>query len=460
MLPNRSPWIAQLKRSELYPSLLRPTSVDITIVGGGIAGISTAYFLLNMTNFSVALIEGDRLAHGATGHNGGQAVPYFERPFSDIVQTYGLEMACAAQKEILSTWDLLEDIYDTTNLKTPFHRFTGYAGCTTKEQILHHLENKYLRHKGGIDMEQIVIAAETSWLPEIPKRYDGLYSTAPHSHVLSLLETDSTHFKAALSTEKGALNSALFTEELAAYLLKQFPKRFSIYEGTKMSKVVLSKNNAVIETNHATLTSDQVVLCTNGFENFTIENGTGMDIDTRFHENIEGIVGYMAGYLEPLDKSPIAISYFTTKETEGGEIYYYLTRRPFELEQHQRHNLVCIGGPEVQLTDKRRYHRSHHEFQEQTLAEINGFLKKTYKPFPKSPTEYVFHWHGLMGYTRNILRLVGAEPCNKRLLYNLGCNGVGLLPSIAGGKRISRILSGDRLPKSIFDPVDTRCMIK
>jgi glycine/D-amino acid oxidase-like deaminating enzyme len=38
------------------------------------------------------------------------------------------------------------------------------------------------------------------------------------------------------------------------------------------------------------------------------------------------------------------------------------------------------------------------------------------------------------------------------VLYNTGCNGIGILPSIAGGKRIARILKGEILPKSIFDP--------
>ena len=36
------------------------------------------------------------------------------------------------------------------------------------------------------------------------------------------------------------------------------------------------------------------------------------------------------------------------------------------------------------------------------------------------------------------------------LLYNLGCNGVGFLPSIAGGHRIARLLSGERLPREFF----------
>ena len=65
---------------------------------------------------------------------------------------------------------------------------------------------------------------------------------------------------------------------------------------------------------------------------------------------------------------------------------------------------------------------------------------------------YDFHWHGLMGYNDSGIRVVGAHPRHPRLLYNLGCNGVGFLPSIHGGHRIARLLAGQRVAASVFDP--------
>ena len=57
-----------------------------------------------------------------------------------------------------------------------------------------------------------------------------------------------------------------------------------------------------------------------------------------------------------------------------------------------------------------------------------------------------------MGYTPNRIRLIGSEPKNHALLYNLGCNGIGIIPSVYGGRRISRIIAGEKLKPSIFDP--------
>jgi len=60
-------------------------------------------------------------------------------------------------------------------------------------------------------------------------------------------------------------------------------------------------------------------------------------------------------------------------------------------------------------------------------------------------------WHGVMGYTKNLLRLIGRDPHARALYYNLGCNGVGLLPSIFGGHKVAKEIAGERFPPSIFD---------
>ena len=69
---------------------------------------------------------------------------------------------------------------------------------------------------------------------------------------------------------------------------------------------------------------------------------------------------------------------------------------------------------------------------------------------PRRP--YDFQWHGLMGYMDGRVRVIGTHPRHQSLLYNLGCNGVGFLPSIHGGRQVARILAGERVPPSIFDP--------
>ena len=455
MVPNHSPWIHQLNRTRSVTPLDSNQKTDVVIVGGGIAGISTAYFTLRDTNKDVVLVEADKVAHGATGHNAGQVASYFERPFSELVDEFGLELAAAGQQSVESAWTLIDEIARDIGLATPIYRFTGYAGCSSLDQVLLQLKNNNLRIEGGLTPEAIHIANEWEGIEHIPPEYNHLYSLIPHKDLLALLNTYDSEYIASLSYQKGCMNSALFSEELAGYLLSTYPDRFKLFEDTKATIIALGKESVKVHTSKAVVMGKSVVLCTNGFENFVIRNESGPEIDTSFHHMVNGRIGYMAGYIQPLDSGPVAISYFPkgvgTLSDPTGEPYYYLTRRPHEEPGGESYNLVCAGGPDAVLPNQALYSRDSH-CREDMKDRINEFLSSTYAHYPREDIEYAFCWHGLMGYTPNGVRRIGTEPKNTSLLYNLGCNGVGILPSLYGGKRIAEILKGVSVPASIFDP--------
>jgi glycine/D-amino acid oxidase-like deaminating enzyme len=125
----------------------------------------------------------------------------------------------------------------------------------------------------------------------------------------------------------------------------------------------------------------------------------------------------------------------------------YVTRRIFDTE-HQNTRLISIGGPEIQLQDREIYHRDFdvaHTFHEDSIS----FAEKN---FDMDGVDEKFFWHGLMGYTKSGVRMVGREPQEPRLLYNLGCNGVGILPSIMGARKIAKHINSEHVEETIFDP--------
>lgn len=458
MIPNHSPWIKELKRTRPVVPLSQNVQTDVVIVGGGIAGVTTAFFTLRNTNKKVVLLEADKIAHGATGHNAGQITSYFERPLHDIVKEFGHDMAIDGQRSVESAWGLLDIIVAEAQLQTPMYRFTGYAGFSNMEQLLVHLKNNRCRVQGGMPTESIVIAKEWEGLQDVPNEYSDLYSVAEQKDILALLETTNKNYIAALSYQKGCTNSALFSEELIGYLIASYKGRFSFYEGSPASIVRLQEKSGSVEVLDSTIEANEIVLCTNGFENFKIINEVGVEIDTKFHATVAGRIGYMSGYVEPLNHPPTAISYFPkAKEVEDptGESYFYLTRRPHEHEGKKTYNLVCTGGPEKVLPNGAEYMRED-SCSEEVKNAVDDFLLDNYNKFPVEENKYWFCWHGLMGYTPNGIRRVGPEPINPVLLYNLGCNGVGILPSIYGASRISRFLNKEEMSKSIFDPTDQR----
>jgi glycine/D-amino acid oxidase-like deaminating enzyme len=160
----------------------------------------------------------------------------------------------------------------------------------------------------------------------------------------------------------------------------------------------------------------------------------------------------MSGFLEKPVDSPSTFYYYQ-KNSGGltdnlGDPYFYVSRRPYEYEENVRHNLVCIGGPDHSLEDRAVYDR-HEEYPGEAYKTIDRFVRGNYDKW--NDLEYAFHWHGVMGYTTNLLRMVGPDPEHGQLFYNLGCNGVGVIPSIFGGDRVARMIAGEEFPPSIFD---------
>ncbi len=468
---NYSPWIYQLNRSREAIQLTENKETDIVIVGAGIAGIMTAYKLLQETDKRVLLVDSNLAGHGATGHNAGQLTTYFERPLADIAREFGVDMACAGQIAVESSWDDLEALKDDIDLKTPVYTFTGYAGMTELQHVLLRLADNMIRYDGGIPLERMIIADTFPYLKDIPSIYSHLYEVTSQQTILNLLETNNTDYIATLAYKKGVTNSAKISEEIIVALLHRYQDRFSLYENTPVNKVVLDEHTVKVEVilkknemsidptspGDYTISSSNVVLCTNGFEGFSIVNLHGKDIDTRFHHEVTGRVNYMAAYLDATNEDPIAISFFpkeklieADKSTATGEQYFYLTRRP-HIHDGREMGLISIGGPERILNEGEFYNRA--DLCESWATEnIDTFLKNNYIKHNHELLEYDFCWHGLLGYTTSGIRLIGKEPCNTRLLYNLGCNGIGIMPSIYGAKRISQILQGLELPPSIFDP--------
>ncbi len=456
MKRNHSPWLYQLKKDRESKKLTRDIETDVVVVGAGIAGVSTAFFVLKHTDKRVVLVDRFKLAHGATGHNAGQITSYFERGFASIAEEFGLEMAAEGQRAVEDAWELLDEMYTDAGLNIPLSRFIGHAGLSTFDQVNFHLKNNHMRKRGGLNIETIRIADNAPFAAEISGHYAGLYTFVPHKEILDLLETESKEYVASLSYQKGCANSALLCQEVISFLASRYADRFSFYEHTPIEKVILKKTGALLDASEHEIMAGHVILCTNGFAGVTIINEGGLGINAKFHHLIHGTVGYMSGYLETMNKPPIAVSYFpqmpamTGYDEESGDPYYYLTRRPYEYEGTRDVNLISIGGPELRLEDASVY-GSDSEYPDDVISTIDAFVKKTYDTDPNKKIDYVFTWHGLMGYTRNGVRLIGAEPANGVLMYNLGCNGVGILPSICGSKRIARLLAGETLGPSIFD---------
>lgn len=449
-IATRSPWVAQLPADDPLRPLDRDVDTDVVVVGAGIAGVATAWFL-HQRGRRVVLIERDRVGRGATGHNAGQLVSYFERPLTSLVEEFGFGPALQAQADVKGAWDLLDQMVAGAEVTAPVHRTVGTMGMWSPDQVLTHLRSNALREQAGIRRDEIVVSAEAPFLDEIPHELAGQYTVVPQAEIDRLMGRDDHRYCAVLSSRKGCANSALIARQVLAWLQARDDGSFEYFDGTGVDRVVLDQGAEVHARGHV-VRAAHVVLCTNGYRGVEVVNRAGAPIDVDELHGVHGLVGYMAGFLTPVDGEPVtsAASYIRNEVIGGDVPYVYSTVRPYEVG-HDTLQLNCMGGPEQMLDDAARYDATA-AFPRAALDEFDGEVREIAFPHRPPGAPYDFAWHGLMGYTSGRLRVIGAEPRHPALLYNLGCNGVGLLPGIFGAWRVAAIVAGDRVPPSIFDP--------
>jgi glycine/D-amino acid oxidase-like deaminating enzyme len=450
VIPARSPWVTQLAADGPLRPLDRDLETDVVVIGAGIAGVSTAWFL-RRTGRRVMLIERDRVGRGATGHNAGQLVSYFERPLISLVEEFGFEMAMRAQADVEGAWDLLDEMVAQAGVTAPVSRTVGAMGMWSSHQLITHLQSSELRRCAGLMPDEIVVSEDAGFLGDLPAELAPYYRLVTQAEIGRRMGRVDDRYVAVLSSKKGCANSALIAQQVLGSLCASGDGGFTYFDGTAVERVIVGER-AEVHANGHVVRAERVVLCTNGYRGVAVENWAGDHIDVDRLHGVQGDVGYMAGFVSPTTGPPItsATSFIRNEHIGDGTPYVYSTLRPFEVDGEVV-QLSCVGGREEILDDTQRYDPTA-GFPRSMLDEFDGDVREIAFPDRARGAGFDFAWHGLMAYTRGQVRLIGPEPRNPVLLYNLGCNGVGLLPGILGAQRVASLVAGDRFQPSIFDP--------
>jgi glycine/D-amino acid oxidase-like deaminating enzyme len=388
------------------------------------------------------------VARGATGRNAGQLTTYFERPLVSIADEFGEDLAVDGQRTFDDAHGLLDLIAREAAATVRIDRFTGHMGMYNGNHVLVHLRNNAVRRRGGLREETCLIAETAEFLRDIPPQLRDLYTVVKPSVIADLLETQDDRYQAVLSDLKGCANSGLLAQQVLAYLEARFPGRLEYRDSSPVERVVVADDAVRLLALDRVITAERVVLCTNGFVEHVVEDAAGVPLELHPDQRVVGTIGFMAAFFEEHPRAPAAFSYIRNVEIGGATPYVYVTRRTYE-RAGSTATLTCMGGPEWPIEPPWDPLMA---FPGPLLSTMDDEVRPFAQPARPPGLPYDFQWHGLMGYTNGRIRVIGAHPAQPRLLYNLGCNGVGFLPSVAGGERIARLLAGERLAPSIFDP--------
>lgn len=456
---NNSPWLTQIKRTEPFPAVQQPFETGIAIIGGGISGLLTAFQLLEHTDKQITVIEGYKIAHGATGHNAGNLTSMLEVSIPYLIEKHGEAIVRSSFEAIESSWDILEKFLERTNITEGYEQFIGHGGYATAQHLNVELANLWYYKKWNLWDGSVLVSLDFD-MSQIEEQYRSLCTPVPKEAVAAVLNVHiDTPYIAAIPEKMAVANSAFVTESLLAWCLNQYPDRITFFEQSPVTNVHCAKEQVSILVNDTTITAQEVVLCTNGFEYLSLTTD-GPNIDAKFHHNVSGIVGYMSGYEYEQPYTPSATWFYEqdavmSNHPQNDDPYFYITKRPFEIAGAQK-GLVVIGGPESALSDRADYEREK-MIDQHIITETDTFAEKTIEE--SALLKRIFSWHGLMGYTATGLRVVGREPCAPRIIYNLGCNGVGIMPAFWASKQLVAIVNNEKTTPTLFDPRDITCAL-
>ena len=104
-----------------FPPLHGDLQADVAIVGGGFTGLSAAHHLAQ-AGVASAVLEANDFGWGASGRNGGMAVPRYKTPWATLARHHGDDMARQLHGLLFEAIDSLERTAGELSIDGGFHR--------------------------------------------------------------------------------------------------------------------------------------------------------------------------------------------------------------------------------------------------------------------------------------------------------------------------------------------------
>lgn len=138
---KNSYWILSSEEKEHYKSLKTDINTDYLIVGGGIAGLTTAY-LLAKENKKVTIVEADEIGFGASGRNTGKVTSQHGIIYSVIEKEYSGEKARLYYDANEEGLKLIKDIIEDNNIDCNLKVVPSFI-YTQEEDYIKDIKNEY-----------------------------------------------------------------------------------------------------------------------------------------------------------------------------------------------------------------------------------------------------------------------------------------------------------------------------
>ncbi len=129
-------WLAELAPFARRPPLKSSQTVDVAIVGAGLSGLWTAFYLTTIDpGLKVAVVERETAGYGASGRNGGWVSSLFPVGWEKLNRQFGKDASQRLSKELVETLNEVESRVAELGIDCDFTRAGAISFMRNEAQV-------------------------------------------------------------------------------------------------------------------------------------------------------------------------------------------------------------------------------------------------------------------------------------------------------------------------------------
>jgi len=365
-----------------YPKLKKNTNVDVTIIGAGISGALSAYYL-SKTGLSCLIVDKAIAGLGSTCASTSLIQYELDIPLYKLSGKIGYTKA-------QRIYNLCYEAIDELNLIAEKINFKGFE----KAKSLYFAANKkdiYLLEKEFANRKKSDF--KVKWLDhkDVFHKY-GIHAPA-----------------ALLSEQGGSMDAYEFTHALLRYCIE---KKLSVYERTEITAIEQQKESIELRTADGFRIKSRYVI-----------NASGYEAAKALPKDLVKFYSTYAVVSEPLDKGKMLKKKYIAWNTASPYLYFRTTND----------NRIIVGGRDEPFISEKKMQRLNHT---KTKLLANDFKQL----FPAVHFIPEFSWSGVFVVSKDSLPYIGCYKNSKNIFYALGFGGNGITFSAIAGRIIRNMI--------------------
>lgn len=372
-----SVWMATAQPA-LFPALDDEAHADVCVIGGGIAGLTTAY-LLCKEGKSVVLIEASGIGSGETGRTTAHFFPPDNRYYY-IEESFGAKTARLVADSFVQATDRVEEVVREEGIQCNFERLDGYLFSLRRNGY----ESLKKEHEAALRAGVAVNMCDQ--VPEVD------FNSGPCVQFRNLAQFHPLHYLHGLCSAIERLGG-------------------KIYVNTRALQINHAHDQRIVGTDRANVRARDVVVATN----------TPFNNRVMMHTKQAAYRSYVLGMRVPHGSMPRILLW------DDGDPYYYVR---LESPGNTADDILIVGGAD---------HKSGQDGSPESRYEV--IEKWTRARFPMATT-VEYQWSGIVMEPADGLAFLGQNPHEEGVYIITGDSGNGMTHCTAGAMLITDRIMG------------------